>query len=627
MASELLEALIKSLPEEPGVYLMKDKNGKIIYVGKAKILKNRVRQYFQSQEKHAPKVRAMVSNICSFEYIITDSEIEALILECNLIKKHRPYYNILLKDDKQFPYIKITMQEDYPRMQFTRKLKKDGARYFGPYVSSFAVHEVMDVIRKTFRIPTCNIRLPQDIGKKKACLNMHIGQCFAPCVQPTTKYEYKKVFSDVCRFLDGDHDTIIREMEQEMQQASDALEFERAASLRDKINSLTVIAGKQKMVSERQADEDVIALYNNDNKTFVEAFFIRRGRLLGRDYFVLDRTQDTDPGEVISDFMKQFYESAVYIPRNIYVQYAFEDIPLMGEWLTRKKGKKVEIRCPKRGDKLKLVQMVEKNARQSALEYLLKHSQRERLVNKAVVELSEALNLGKMPNRIEAYDITTSGGGDADTLGSMVVFIDGRPIKKHYRRFRIQTVEGVDDYKATSEMLYRRLRGARDEQAAVDAGELEPDKAKFLPLPDCIFLDGGKGHVHVVSELLELLDADIPLFGMVKDNRHRTRALINAKGEEIALKQTSAAFRLITAMQDEVHRFAVDYLKRARKKKITGSELLKIEGVGQTTAKKLLKAFRSMERIKQASAAELAEIGKIPRKTSENIYNYFAQRS
>lgn len=620
----MLEEALKALPEEPGVYLMKDKEGKIIYVGKAKILKNRVRQYFQSQEKHTPKVRAMVCNIKSFEYIITDSEIEALILECNLIKKYRPYYNILLKDDKQFPYLKITLNQDYPRMLFTRRMEKDGAKYFGPYISSFAVREVMDIIKKTFKIPTCNLRMPEDFGKKKECLNAHIGRCFAPCVNPISKQEYRKIYSDICEFLDGDHDKLLARLQREMEEASAALEFERAASLRDKIAGLQKLSNEQKIVSERQADEDVLALYSNEGKTFVEIFFIRRGRLLGRDYFVLDRTHDTPPGEILSDFVKQFYESAVYIPRNIYVQHEFEDMALVETWLTAKRGRKVEVRCPKRGEKVKLVQMVEKNARQSALDYLLKHSQRERLVSKAVVELSEGLGLGKMPERIEAYDITTAGG--QDNLGSMVVFVDGRPLKKCYRLFRIETVEGMDDYKAMSEMLYRRIRAARDEQEAIERGELERGKAKFLPLPDCIFLDGGKGHVHVIGELLELLDADIPLFGMVKDDRHRTRALLSAKGEEIAFKQTSAAFRIITSIQDEVHRFAVEYLKKVRKKKMTGSELLQIEGVGKQTAKKLLRSFRSMERIRAAQPEELAACG-ISQKTSQNIYKFFHEKT
>ncbi len=615
---------LSNIPEEPGVYLMKDSAGKIIYVGKAKILKNRVRQYFQSPERHTPKVRAMVSNIADFEYIITDSELEALILECNLIKKHRPYYNILLKDDKHYPYIKVTIAEDFPKIFLSRKMEKDGAKYFGPYTSSAAVREVIDMVSKLYKIPTCQIKLPRDMGKKRACLNAHIGQCIAPCENRISKSEYKKMISNACQFLDGDHDELIEKLEREMYQASDDMEFEKAAVLRDKLDSIIRIDEKQKIISERQADEDAIGFYRQESKTFAEVFFIRRGRLVGRHLAILDKTKDMEEKEIASDFLKQFYHEASYIPKNIYVQYECEDMGLISKWLSRKKGSKVTVSSPKRGEKKKVVEMAYKNARQAAVDYILKRSNEKKSISKTILKLKDELALTSPPYRIEAYDISNTSG--ADSVGSMVVFIDGQPLKRYYRRFKIATVEGSDDYKSMAEVIYRRFKNAREEELLIEEGKLSKNEAKFLPKPDCIFLDGGKGHLSVISELLELIDQDVPLFGMVKDDKHRTRALINVNNEEVEVKKSSEAFSLITRIQDEVHRFAIDYHKKLRKKTMTGSVLEEIEGIGPATRKKLLKHFKTMSAIKNAQITDIMQIKGISQKNAENIFNFFNKK-
>ncbi|MBP3337365.1 MAG: excinuclease ABC subunit UvrC [Clostridia bacterium] len=615
------KARLSNIPEEPGVYLMKDKSGRVIYVGKAKILKNRVRQYFQNQERHAPKVRAMVTNTSDFEYILTDSEMEALILECNLIKKHKPYYNILLKDDKNFPLIRVSVNEDYPKISFTRQMKKDGARYFGPYTSSAAVREAIDAAQKLYKIPSCRIKLPEDMGRKRVCLNYHIGQCIAPCINEISPVNYKKLIHKVCDFFDGKHEEIISELEKEMLICSRNLEFERAASLRDKINGIRAMDEKQKIVSEKQADEDVIAFYREADRAFCVILFIRHGRMLGRHHAILDKTAEFSDEVITADIIKQFYSEASYIPKNIYIGTPCEDIELISTWLSEKKGSKVEIKQPMRGTKRELTLLAHKNARQAAVDYILKKAENKISISKTVMNLKDALGLKTPPMRIEAYDISNISG--ADSVGSMVVFVGGESAKRYYRMFKIETVTGADDYKSMSEVIYRRLKEAQIEEGLINEGKLIKEDAKFLPLPDCIFLDGGKGHVSVISELFELLDVDIPLFGMVKDDRHRTNALIDSKGREIGLKRQSDIFNLIYAIQEEVHRFAISYHKKLRKKTLTGSVLTEIEGVGNETRKKLLKHFKTMTAIKSASIEELASVKGVTKKAAENIYKFF----
>lgn len=616
------EIMLKTLPSDPGVYIMKDKTGKVIYVGKAKILKNRVRQYFQNREKHPPKVSAMVSKVDTFEYIITDSELEALVLECNLIKKHQPYYNILLKDDKNYPYVKVT-KEDYPRIVFARRMEKDGAKYFGPYQSSFAVREAIDFAQKLFKIPSCGIKLPRDLGKKRACINAQIERCCAPCENVISKEEYKKRIDSACEFLEGNTEKIKKELETEMLNASDNLEFERAAGIRDKINAITQIENKQKIVSEKYADEDVIGFFETENKTFAQVFFVRNGRLLGHHSAIISNTNGMAEEEIAESFIKQFYESCDYIPKTVYTSYKCEDEELMTEFLTALSGRATKVITPQRGEKKSLMDMANKNAKQAALNFILKNGDGRKGIKRAILDLKEELGLDNPPYTIESYDISNTAG--EDNVGSMVVFVNGEPKKSRYRRFKIETAQGGDDYHSMAEMILRRLRNARDEEMLIEKGELLRENAKFLPLPDCIFLDGGKGHLSVISELLELTDSDIPLFAMVKDDHHRTNALLRNDGSSIGLKRNSAEFRLVAAIQEEVHRFAIEYHKSLRGKKMKSSTLCEIDGVGDKTAKKLLKHFKTIGKIKEAKADELKQAG-VSEKVAENIYNYFRQK-
>lgn len=613
------EIMLKSLPSDPGVYIMKDKTGKVIYVGKAKILKNRVRQYFQNTDKHSPKVAAMVSKVDTFEYILTDSELEALVLECNLIKKYKPYYNILLKDDKNYPYIKVT-NEAYPRLKLVRRMEKDGAKYFGPYTSAATVREAIDFVCKLFSIPTCDIKLPRDLGRRRACINAQIGKCCAPCENAITVEEYAKRIEDACDFLDGKTGKLVSELEKDMKDASDKMEYERAATLRDKINAIRQMENKQKIVSEKYADEDVIGFFEAENRTFAEVFFVRRGRLLGHHGTIISNTGGMTEEEVAEGFIKQFYENADYIPKNIYTQYKCEDEELISEFLTRISGRSTKVITPQRGEKKSLCEMAHKNAKQSALNFILKNGDGKKSVKRLILDMKEQLGLENPPYRIESYDISNTAG--EDNVGSMVVFVNGEPARSKYRRFKIETAVGGDDYHSMAEMILRRLTHARDEEALIETGELTREEAKFLPLPDCIFLDGGKGHLSVITELLELTDTDIPLFAMVKDDHHRTNILLKNDGSRVDLKRNSAEFRLVASIQEEVHRFAIEYHRKLRAKKMKGSSLCEIEGVGDKTAKKLLRTFKSITNIKSATVEELKS-GGISERVAENIYNYF----
>lgn len=611
-----------TLPNDPGVYIMKDKTGKIIYVGKAKVLKNRVRQYFQNTEKHPPKVAAMVSKVDTFEYIITDSELEALILECNLIKKHRPYYNILLKDDKNYPYIKVTTNEAYPKIRFVRKMEKDGAKYFGPYSGSFAVREAIDLASKLFGIPTCEINLPRDLGRKRACINAQIGRCCAPCENKISKEDYGKRIKAACDFLGGGAKELIEELTNEMNTAAENLEFEHAATLRDKINGIRQMEKKQKIVSERHADEDIIGFYSQDTKTFVQVFFVRSGRLMGTKDTILSGTEGMKEEEIATEFLKQFYKDADFVPPNIYVQFPCEEEALLVEWLSGISGRSVKLHTPQRGEKKALVDMANKNAKQAALNYMLKNAEGRKGVKRLILDLKEELGLSSPPFRIESYDISHTAGEDA--VGSMVVFVNGEPAKRFYRRFRILTAKGGDDTSSMSEVIFRRIRHAREEEALIETGELLKENAKFLPLPDCIFLDGGKGQLSAISKVLELTDTDIPLFGMVKDEKHRTSALLRPDGSRVGIKPRSEEFRLISHIQEEVHRFAIEYHKKRRGTKMKTSELEKIEGVGAKTAQKLLKTFGSIRNVKEADFGALQNAG-ISKRIAENILAYFSK--
>lgn len=612
------ETELKNLPDRPGVYIMHDKDDTIIYVGKAKVLKNRVRQYFQKNSNHTPKVIAMVSHVAYFEYIVTDSETEALALECNLIKKHRPKYNILLKDDKQYPYIKVTINEPYPKVLKVRKLKKDGAKYYGPYVSGLTLKNTLELIQKLFKPPTCHRKFPEDIRKGRPCLNYHINNCFAPCTGKVTKEEYRQVFFNICRFLDGNHKELIASLTEEMNEAAKEMRYEKAADIRDKIRAVKDIEEKQKIVNtDRQDDRDVIALAGEDNIAFCEMFFIRAGKVIGRESYKIDNVTASSEKEIMTDFVKQFYQSAEYIPPEILTEYAIDDLDAISEWLRSLKKKKVRVENPQRGEKRQLIKMVHSNAEVALGNYKIR-VMKEREKNTVLDALQEALSLEKRPNRIESYDISNIQG--ADNVGAMVVFESGRAARRKHRLFKIKSFEGADDYAAMREVIYRRFRHALEEEDAIREGRLLRKDAKFLPLPDLILLDGGQGHLNTILELLEMIETDIPTFGMVKDDRHRTRGLVSKDGE-IGINPQSAVFKFITLVQDEVHNTAISYHRKLHGK-IT-SELDRIPGIGEKRRKALLTKFKTVDRIKTASVNELMGAEGMNEKAAESVYNYF----
>lgn len=614
-----LEQELKNLPSNPGVYIMHSKDDTVIYVGKAKVLKNRVRQYFQKNSNHTPKVVAMVSNIAYFEYIVTDSEREALALECNLIKKYRPKYNILLKDDKHYPYLKVTMNEEYPKIIMTRRLLKDGAKYYGPYMGKGTIKNTLDIVQKLFKPPVCKRKFPDDIKKGRPCLNYHINKCFAPCTGDVTKEEYREIFSEICKFLEGNHKELIGELTEEMKKASAELKFERAGLLRDKIRSISELEDKQKIINtDKQTDKDVAAFAKNENTAFCEMFFVRGGKIIGRENYKIDNISQSTDTEIMTDFVKQFYQNSSYIPEEILTEYEIEDAELITEWLREKRGKKVTISTPQRGDKLKLVRMVRMNADVALGNYTIKQL-KEKEKNSLLEDMQKQLGLAKPPFRIEAYDISNTQG--TDNVGAMAVFENGRPAKRKYRIFKIKSFEGADDYEAMKEVIYRRFRHAVEEEEQIESGAMSREEAKFLPLPDLILLDGGKGHLGVITELMEMMDNDTPVFGMVKNNKHQTRGLIGQEGE-VELSPTGGVFKLITHIQDEVHDAAIGYHRKLRGK--IESELDKIPGIGEKRRKLLLTKFGSVDKIKEMELSELEEA--VDKRTAQNIYNYFRNK-
>jgi len=615
-----LEEELKNLPEQPGVYIMHDADDFVIYVGKAKILKNRVRQYFRGIDRHTPKVRAMVSKISYFEYIVTGSELEALVLECNLIKKYKPKYNILLKDDKGYPYIKINMQKDYPNIEIARVLKDDGAKYFGPYIGKGTIKTNLDIIQKIFMPPVCNKKFPEDIGKGRPCLNYHIKNCFAPCTGIVSQKDFRGVYEEICNFLEGDHSELIKNMTKRMMKLSENMEFEKAASLRDKIKAIKTLDEKQRIInSDNQNDLDLIDIGVYDKKAFVETFFIRSGKIMGKESYRLDDAEE-ESGALL-DFVKQFYSGAAYIPQLILLGKQIEDIGLIEDWLSGIKGKKVRLNVPVRGEKANLIKLVRKNVEQSVLNYkAYKLKEEQRFSNGE--QLSEILGLVKPVRRIEAYDISNISG--SSNVAGMVVFEDGKPYKAGYRKFKIKSFEGADDYSAMREVIYRRFKNAIEEEELIDKNELKPDEAKFLPFPDVIFVDGGLGQINAAKSMLEEIEIDIPVYGMVKNDKHKTRGLISDAGEaEIAM--TSAMFNFITRIQDEVHRYAITYHRTLRTVSAVRSELDNIVGVGEKKRSILLEKFGSVQKIAEATKEELTESG-IDEKTADNIIEYFGKK-
>lgn len=604
---------LKKLPDKPGVYIMKDENKTIIYVGKAVILKNRVRQYFQASSNMNAKVRAMVSKISEFEYIVTNSELEALILECNLIKTHKPRYNILLKDDKTYPYIKISLNEEYPRILMTRRVEKDGAKYFGPYSSATAIKETIDLIKKTFPLKTCNRVLPRDIGKERPCLNYHISQCLGPCQGGVNKDAYRSIMKDICLFLGGRQEEVVSRLEKQMKDAAENMEFEKAAALRNKINSLKHLAEEQKVVSTTSDDQDIIALVKGQTDACIQVFFVRGGKVIGREHFFFAGEADTDAKELEASFLKQFYASRDFIPSEILIPDELDELEILEKWLTEKRGLRVHLLVPKRGEKKNLVEMVRQNAVISLKHFEENVNAAEASVKEGLSGLSEVLGLENPPKRIEAYDISNTG--TTEIVASMIVFEDGLPAKKEYRKFKIKSIN-QDDYASMQEVIYRRFKHAEKEQTESGSSE-----TKFSVMPDIILLDGGLGHVNSVKPVLQNLSVNIPVFGMVKDDFHRTRGLIS-DSREIVLSNNLPVLRFVTSIQDEAHRFALQYNKKLREKRYTRSVLDEIPGVGPKKKKALIKHFGGLNRIKTAGIDDLTAVDGINEQLAKTIYDY-----
>ncbi|MGU9010340.1 excinuclease ABC subunit UvrC [Clostridium perfringens] len=612
---------LKILPDKPGVYIMKNSLGEVIYVGKAKVLKNRVRQYFQNSKNHSEKVRAMVKNIAEFEYIVTDSEMEALILECNLIKKYSPRYNIALKDDKFYPFIKITTNEDFPRVYVTRNFAKDGNRYFGPYTNGTAVYEVMGLIKKLFPLRTCKKAIVEGGEPTRACLNYHINLCKAPCAGYISKAEYWEMIDEIINILNGTDTSIIKNFKLEMEKAAEELEFEKAAKIRDRILAIELISEKQKMFTVKEGDEDFIDLYTDEKDGCAQVFFVREGKVTGREHFMIENISDDPVKEVISSFIASFYGGTAQIPKTIYVPEEIEDQELIEKFLTEKRGSKVWIKVPKKGDKKNLLDMVRNNAKIMLDQFKEKMVEEKELNKSALTELADVLWLDSLPARIEAYDISNIQG--VDSVGTMVVFENGKAKNSDYRRFKIKSVKGPNDYESMREILSRRFSHGLEEVNKIKERNLEYSKGKFCIFPDLIMMDGGKGQVNIALEVLKDFGIEIPVCGLVKDHKHRTRGII-FNNEEILIRRGSGLMNLITRVQDEVHRYAITYHRSLRDKRTLHSILEDIPRIGEKRRRNLLMKFGSIDNIKKASMEELLDTPGIDKRAAESIKQYFS---
>lgn len=604
---------LKKLPGKPGVYIMHDEKDAIIYVGKAISLKNRVRQYFQTSRNKGAKIEQMVTHITRFEYIVTDSELEALVLECNLIKEHRPKYNTMLMDDKTYPFIKVTVNEPFPRVMMARRMVKDKAKYFGPYTSAGAVKDTIELIRKLYHVRSCNRNLPKDIRKERPCLNYHIHQCEAPCQGYVSQEEYRKSIQKVLHFLNGNYDFILKELEEKMQAAADSLEFEKAIEYRELLSSVQKIAQKQKITDTAGDDRDILALAAEEEDAVVQVFFIRGGRLIGRDHFYLKIAKDESQSEILSSFVKQFYAGTPYIPAELMLPEEIEDHEVVEEWLTKRRGHRVHVKVPKKGTKEKLVELAQKNAQ------MVLNNDKERLKREegrtigAVKELEKMLGLQGVV-RMEAFDISNTNG--FDSVGSMVVYERGKPKRNDYRKFKIKSVQGPDDYASMEEVLTRRFEhGLREKDGEKESGG-------FTAFPDLILMDGGKGQVNIAVQVLEKMHLNIPVCGMVKDDCHRTRGLYY-QNEELPIDRNSECFRLITRIQDEAHRFAITFHRQLRSKGQVHSVLDDIPGIGPARRKDLMRSFENIEAIKNASVEELKVLPSMNEKSAQEVYNFF----
>lgn len=617
-----IEEELKKLPHSPGVYIMKNKNDEIIYVGKAISLKKRVRSYFQSSKNQHPKVAAMVSHIVEFEYIIVDNEVEALVLESNLIKKHRPKYNILLRDDKQYPYIKVTLNEKYPRVIKTRSILKDGAKYFGPYPSATAVNDALDTIKQLYPIRTCKLNLNKKIQNFRPCLNYYIGRCNAPCLGGVDEKVYMDMVDEIIQFLSNKDEKIIDIIEEKMKAAAANLDFEGAAKLRDQVNSLRTLQEKQKIVTASSStDQDVIAMARGVEEVCVQIFFVRAGKVVGREHYILEDMYNEERSEILSSFIKQFYIGSAYIPKEIIVEEEVRDIESIAKWLEVKRGSKVSIIVPKRGNKLELIEMVRKNAMDMLNQYGDRFMKKYRENMKALEEIAQILDLDEVPNRIEAFDISNISG--VQSVGSMVVFEKGQPKKSDYRRFKIRTIQKSDDYGSLEEVLRRRFTRGIEEKEMLRESNIEGKG--FSSFPDLIMMDGGKGQVNIALKVLSEMGISIPVCGLVKDDFHKTRGIIY-ENEEYNLEEDSKGFRMIYKVQEEAHRFAISYHRSLRTKSMFKSELDDIKGIGEKRKKALMKHFKGIDRIKKASVEELVEVEGMNISAAEEVYNKFRKK-
>ena len=613
---------LKKLPNSPGVYMMHDSSDTIIYVGKAVNLHNRVRSYFRKIVGRGPQIDRMVQQIARFDYIVTDSELEALVLENNLIKEYSPKYNTMLKDDKTYPYIKVTMGEEYPRILISREMKKDKSKYFGPYTSAGAVKDTVDLMNKLYQLKTCNRKLPRNIGLERPCLNYHIKQCAAPCQGYISKEEYRARINQALDFLNGNYRPMLRELERKMTEASENMEYEEAAGYRDLFNSVKSVAQKQKITDSNGDDKDIIAMSGEEHDAVVQVFFVRDGKLIGREHFYMTHVEDCDSAQILLDFVKQFYAGTPYIPKELMLQEEIADIEILEKWLSARKGGRVYIRVPKKGAKEKLVELAAQNAA------LILSQDKERIRREegrtigAMKEIAALLGLEDV-SRMEAFDISNISG--FANVGSMVVFEKGKAKRSDYRKFRIQSVSGPDDYACMREVLTRRFLHGMEEKEELDRRQMDYEFGSFTKFPNLLLMDGGKGQVNIALQVLEELHLDIPVCGMVKDDNHRTRGLYY-QNVEIPIDTRSEGFKLVTRIQDEAHRFAIEYHRSLRSKAQVKSVLDEIPGVGPARRKALMRHFVSINEIREASVEKLCEVQEIPEHIARQIYGFFREK-
>ncbi|MBO5161187.1 MAG: excinuclease ABC subunit UvrC [Lachnospiraceae bacterium] len=619
-----VEEELKKLPRKPGVYIMRDDKDVILYVGKAINLHNRVRSYFRENIGRGPAIDQMVSLIARFEYIVTDSELEALVLENNLIKENSPKYNTLLKDDKTYPYIKVTVGEDYPRILFSRTMKKDKSRYFGPYTSAAAVKDTIELLNKLYQLRTCNRVLPRDTGIERPCLNYHIRQCLAPCQGYVSKEEYRQQVAGALEFLNGNYSPILKDLEEKMKKAAEAMEFEDAARYRDLLSSVRQVSQKQKITEGVGEDKDILALYQDETEAVVQVFFVRDGKLIGREHYYMTHVPENNKPAILQDFVKQFYAGTPFIPRELMLQYEIEDAELIEKWLSERKGSRVYLKVPKIGSKEKLVELAAQNAKLVLSQDREKLKREEGRTIGAVKEISDLLQLPLTGTaRMEAYDISNING--FENVGSMVVYEKGKPKRSDYRKFKIKSVSGPDDYACMREVLTRRFRHGMEESRELEEQEMDQEYGSFTKFPDLILMDGGRGQVNIALSVLEELGIDIPVCGMVKDDNHRTRGLYY-HNIELPIDTHSEGFKLITRIQDEAHRFAIEYHRSLRSKTQVRSVLDDIPGVGPTRRKALMRHFKSLEEIRQAAVEDLMEIPEMNERTAQEIVAFFASQ-